>query len=394
MPKSADQSLVRQTNQRAVLETIYKNGPISRAELARTLSMSKPTSSSNINQLIELGVIREVMATDRHPGVGRQPVLVDFNEKLRYIFAIDLNYQDPIFSIMNLKGEILDIQNVKLSERIIREMPSIIEKLLLKNNIVPDEMFCIGVSSPGMFTENGRLYSLHTKYKSWYKGDLASELSQRFGVPVYIKNDANAGAVGELLFGAGVGLNDFIYLSCGVGLGAGIILNGKLYESGYRQAGDISYYTDRQKLGISESVEDNVCISGFLKSVRSKAAYGSQLSALAADDRHFSDVVAAYAERDPLVVSAVRDTAEEIACMAMGLSGFLGIGHIIFGGEYIVFQDEMLSVASNVFERYRHPCKIITAKLARYAGLYGVFGIARERLFEKICLQPLEFLSR
>jgi predicted NBD/HSP70 family sugar kinase len=395
LKKSADHSLVRNTNQRAVLEAVFQHSPVSRTKLAKMLSMSKPAVSDNLSRLLERGIVRENGPKPEKKKTGRKPVPVEYNRDLLYIFAIDLNHRDPVFAIGNLAGEIVDDLSITVSPEASKEMRvSLVENairlMLSANNLTPERFYCIGISSPGTYSDKNDVFDAEDNraiFDQTLKDSIVEFLSREFALPVFIQNDANTGAVGEFLFGAGQGHDNLLYICCGEGIGAGIILNGKLYEGNDFFAGNLSDYVDARRLHMGKTVEECICTSGMLEKIRATLADGavSCLSDMPPEAIGFKDVVRAYEKGDNPVLDILREISEEIACIAMSLASFLSLRTIIIGGEYIVFQDIIIPVIQDVFHKYRFTANVKGTFLKQPAGLYGVFGIARNRLFEEIC---------
>ncbi|MDR2631555.1 MAG: ROK family transcriptional regulator, partial [Spirochaetaceae bacterium] len=217
MKISADQSLVRKTNQRLVLDAIWQHGPVSRAKLARMLSMSKPAVSDNLNRLLDWGIIREKDPIKIKS--GRNPIPVEGNREFLYVFAIDLNYKDPVFAIGNLGGEILDDLSITVSaesspEVRISLVENAIRLMMSAHNLTPEQFYCIGISSPGIYSDKNDVYDAEDNraiFDKTLKNNIVEYLHQTFSLPVFIKNDANTGVVGEFLYGTGQGINNLLY---------------------------------------------------------------------------------------------------------------------------------------------------------------------------------------
>ncbi|MDR2258663.1 MAG: ROK family transcriptional regulator [Treponema sp.] len=390
MKVSADQSLVRKTNQRLLLDTIWRHGPVSRAKLARMLSMSKPAISDNLNRLLNQGIITEKAPVKIKS--GRKPIPVEANRNFLYVFAIDLNYKDPVFAIGNLGGEILDDLSITVSpesspEARISMVENAVRLMLSAHNLSPEQFYCIGISSPGIYSDKNDVYDAEDNraiFDKTLKNNIVEYLQQTFSLPVFIKNDANTGVVGEFLYGTGQGIDNLLYLCCGEGIGAGIILNGKLYEGNDYFAGNLSEYVDPRRLEAGKTVEECICTSGMLDRIRTALSNGAD-SCLSPERLTFKDVVAAYERRDPPVLEILGEIAGEIACMALSLASFLSLRTVIIGGEYMVFRDLLIPRIREVFEKYHFSAEVTGTFLKKPAGLYGVLGIARNRLFEEIC---------
>ena len=105
MLKAGNQTLVKINNQNAIIKFIIKNGPISRAELAKRLKISKPTVSTNVEGLLEKNILLEVGRGETH--IGKKPILLDFNKNYKYVLACDLSRNNSKIAVSNLQGEIV-----------------------------------------------------------------------------------------------------------------------------------------------------------------------------------------------------------------------------------------------------------------------------------------------
>ncbi len=247
MKKTVNTSHVRSINQRAVLDAIYQLETTSRAELARILNMSKPSMADNVADLLEIGIIREIGEGACSKGGGRKPVLLSFCDNFKYIIAMDFHYNNSLFALSNLKGEILNeftIHQTPMSDfhSWARMCINAVAMLMSAQNITNDDLAAIAVSAPGILDIKENHYIVSSKFGEFNVAYLEEQLSQSFGAPILIKNSTNAAALGEFYYGAGMGCENMLYISCGQGVGAGLILGGKLYEGSHMTAGEFGYF--------------------------------------------------------------------------------------------------------------------------------------------------------
>ena len=392
MSRPVDQSSMRRANQRLILETIQQHNPVSRAELARILLMSKPAISDNLNGLLEHGAVEEIETVQHKNISGRKPIPVQINKNYRYILAIDLNYLDPVFALSNFTGEILADLCVKVDpnltfEKRVELIKNALNLLIGSNNISLKSVLCIGIASPGVFDNKNLLYCISLQFQKWFEGDIISMLSTEYGVPVFVKNDANTAAIGEYYFGTGKETTNLLYLSCGMGFGCGLILNGHLYEGRKFTAGNVTSYTDTAKQHIGETVENVIRIESMLKKICSDLASGVTccLSGIPPEELCFEHIVKAYQSHDIYIINLLTSIAEEIACIASNIACLLEIETVVLGGEYTVFYDLFHPIISEVFKHGIITTTLKKAALGRHSGLYGLFSIARTFAFDEIC---------
>ncbi len=388
---SADHSFMRRTNQRSMLEVLFKNKELSRADLARLLNLSKPAVADNILPLILNGVVKEVGEARASENGGRKPVMLRINKNHKYIVAIDLNYKNPLFVLGNLVEEKLDEFSVKVSAKTsysqrIDIIKNAIALLLDAHNLSQENLCCIAVSAPGaLLTEKNKTF-VNAQFAEWFKGNLIDDLSVRYdSIPIIIKNDANIAALGELTHGEYTDITNLIYVTCGIGLGTGIILNRQLFEGNKNMAGEIFNFIDPRMTKSHENLEGLVRVDKLLERIKKSLPHhkNSMLAKTPPDELEFEHVMDAYHQNDPLTLEILKEAALEVSCAVANICNLLTIDMVVFGGEYVLFKDIFLTTMNDIVSKYcLVPPKIIVSQLGKYAGIYGLFSMARSNYFE------------
>lgn len=226
---TGNQQLVKQINKTLVLETILHEAPISRADISQKVGLNKGTVSSLVNELLEDQLIYE--SGPGQSSGGRRPVILLFNDKAGYSIGIDLGVNYILGVLTDLRGNIIVEVNKKLTVRsyevVIEILQSVISDLI---NAAPQSHYGIvgiGIGVPGLVNNHGEI--LVAPNLGWKNINLREEIENSFDIPVFIENEANAGAYGEKLYGAGKENDNILYISAGIGIGVGIILNGELF---------------------------------------------------------------------------------------------------------------------------------------------------------------------
>lgn len=399
MEKSAsvDISILRKINQRAVLEEVYNVSTTSRTALSKSLSMSKPAITANLANLIELGIIQEVGDGAVTANGGRKPKLLSFNKDHRYIVTVDLNYRNPLFVLGNLKNEVISEFSMQVSnETLLESYDSIIKstiKVFLKSRgLSGKDLACIAIASPGVFDNESRLLSENERYGGvlWGNLDFHRLLGEQFETKVIISNDIKAATLGEWAHGCGNSVENMLYVSCGVGLGLGIILESHLFGGSRFSAGEIYNYTDYSRSLEGLTVEDAVSIQSLLARVRADIAAGTESTLQDVNGTiGFENIVDAYGQNDFYVRSLVTQICREIALIAYNGANLLSTDKVVFGGEYVVFGDCLVSEFQALCREFRafEPSVGITS-LGKYAGIHGLLYLAREYYFDRICANP------
>ncbi len=240
----ADQLFVRKLNTRTVSECLRLYSPLSRAELAKRTGLYRSTISSIISELIDRGFVRETeIQSDLR--IGRPGMLLEFNPQGGCAIGMDIGVDyislilvDYTANILWRKRQVTVVDGPQL-EIVTQAEEMISEALDISKNLSIPPMG-IGVGLPGLVdTNQGKLIvapNLH-----WNDLPIKKMWMDRFHLPVFVENESNNGAMGEFFYGAAHGKQDFIYLGTGIGLGGGIVVDGKLFKGSKGFAGEIGH---------------------------------------------------------------------------------------------------------------------------------------------------------
>ena len=237
-----NQQLVKMKNKSRVLQTIIDQSPLSRADISQHLGLTKGTVSSLVNELID-----EKICSETGPGKssgGRRPVMLLFNEKAGYAIGIDLGVNYILGVITDLSGNIVNenlkhMNSMKYEETIL-VIKEVIQSLLDAAPESPYGVVGIGIGVPGIVNKEGSNILLAPNL-GWTDINLKAEIESEFRLPVIIDNEANAGAYGEKRFGAGKNYENLIYVSAGIGIGVGFILQNSLYRGAEGFSGEMGH---------------------------------------------------------------------------------------------------------------------------------------------------------
>lgn len=238
---SWNQQVVKKNNKALVLQLVMEKEPISRADISQVSGLHKTTVSSLVNELIE-----EELIFESGPGEssgGRRPVILHFNKIAGYAIGIDIGVNYILCVLTDLKGNILIEKNESVNRT---PYPAIMSKVQNMIRSIMEEMpksrygiVGIGVGVPGIVNKQGSI--LLAPNLGWTNIQLKKDLEEIFQIPVIIENEANAGAFGEQQFGAGQEFQNMIYVSAGIGIGVGIILNKELYQGKNGYSGEMGH---------------------------------------------------------------------------------------------------------------------------------------------------------
>jgi glucokinase-like ROK family protein len=236
-----NQHIVKKNNKALVLQLIMEKEPISRADIAQVSGLHKATVSSLVNELLEENLIFE--SGPGESSGGRRPVILHFNKLAGYAVGIDIGVNYVLCVLTDLKGNILIEKNQTVNRTPYPTILGIVQNMIHSLiNEMPRSRYGIvgiGVGVPGIVNKEGSV--LLAPNLGWTNIQLKMDLEGIFEVPVIIENEANAGAFGEQQFGAGQDYQNIIYISAGIGIGSGIILNKELFQGKNGYSGEIGH---------------------------------------------------------------------------------------------------------------------------------------------------------
>ncbi|UOQ91826.1 ROK family protein [Halobacillus shinanisalinarum] len=241
--QTGDQNLVKKINKSVVLNAIEHKGPISRAQISKEEGLNKATVSTMVNELLENKLVYEI-GPGQSSG-GRKPVMLYFNNHAGHSIGIDLGVNYIRGVLTDLRGNHINevtqpIDNIEVSS-VIHQLNHVITSLINLTPPSPYGIIGIGIGIPGIVDSNGKI--LFAPNLKWNQVDLRKVVEDTFKIPVTIENEANAGAHGERLYGVGKDVENLVYISVGIGIGTGIIINNKLFKGSSGISGEWGHVT-------------------------------------------------------------------------------------------------------------------------------------------------------
>ncbi len=238
-----DRGDIREMNTINVLDELRTNGPLSRARIASRLGLTRATVSNIVSPLLKSALINETEFDDK--GSGRPGMLLNLNPELGCMIAveIDLDCVSLVLAKVGLEviwkhrepvgvGDSLEVTLVRAE--------NMVQQALVKARRRKLRCFGICVAWAGLVNrEDGRLEYGPTS--GWRSVPLRADWERRFGVPIYVENEAHSGAIAAYHFGPRAGARNFVYLSVGVGLAAGIFVDGILLRGKRGFAGQVGH---------------------------------------------------------------------------------------------------------------------------------------------------------
>ena len=241
LPSKATHQATREHNVRLVLRALANLGPISRADIARRTQLTRTTVSDVVTQLSGAGLVQEV---GRGPSSGgKAPILLQIPRDARQVVGVHVGDGHVRGAIVNLAGDVSHRERVELPARdgasALASLEGLIDRLVGHATGLP---LGIGIGTPGIVeTATGTVrWAVHL---DWRDLRLGPRLQARTGLPVYVANDSQAAALAEWTFGGHSTARAMVAVRVGTGIGAGIVIDDRLYQGDGAGAGEIGHTT-------------------------------------------------------------------------------------------------------------------------------------------------------
>ena len=384
-------AVLRHTNALGILALLRECGSCSKADLVRASGLSAPTVTNVVKDLLTENLI-ESLGEGESSG-GRPPDIIRFKAERGCILGVEISAESISFLLTDLNGNELDTLKTPLTKR--KTTPDAIcdyiskglQGLLRRQNKTQEQLLLLVVGVPAITNvEEGSVLSIST-LEAWRSVPLRSMLSKIVDCLIIIENDTNLAAQGEHYCGAAQTESNFVFISIGTNVGAGIILDGKIHHGSQWSAGEIAYlrlpYISRRHPTIHEfgELETVLTSSGILSSwheeSRKKTSRSTRGSQQEIDAIGVLDLAQAGDARADKIVQQRADIVSDII---VNLSLILNPGLVLLSGEVGSHPVLVSSVLKQLEGSEFAVTKIGTGALGHRAVLWGAISLALEAM--------------
>ncbi|MDK1727944.1 ROK family transcriptional regulator [Dellaglioa algida] len=251
---------LRGDNSKLVLQQIFNNENISRAQISKNLNLNKATVSSIFNELEEQQLVKKHGEGDSTKIGGRKPIMLNINQDYGYTIALDMGYDYLDVMLNHFNGKMISYNRYQLKVNNLTNVLSIInEKINFSDKKETlHGLLGIGISVHGVVDNNYEITYL--PFLDLQGMSVIEELKKMVDVPISIENEANLAAIFERDFGDKV-ISNLITISIHKGIGAGLIIDNELYRGWSGEAGEIGrmlIHSENEIAGSTYRIED-VC---------------------------------------------------------------------------------------------------------------------------------------
>ncbi len=366
--------LLKRLNERTVLEAIRDGAPISRAEIARRAGISKPTVSLALLALLEAGLVREAPPNPEGPTYGA--VFYEPVPEAALVLGLDLGARFLRAALCDLRGVIRARQDVELrsigsgepdADAVLASVAALRDSLVTAAGLegVPIDGVVVGV--PGAVEPDRDRVRLVANVAGLEGRLYGSELGEALGLPVTVWNDINLAALGERWRGAAHGVDDFVFLSIGTGLGAGFVLRGELHRGHHGAAGELDYAA----AGLDQDIDP---CAAALSAVAERLASAGASTTLTPPYEGRAIFAAAQAG-DAVARAAVAEEARRIALHIVPVAAVTDVGLVVLGGGIGANTQLLDEIRPLLAQWLPYPPRVEISSLGDAAVLSGALAV-------------------
>jgi predicted NBD/HSP70 family sugar kinase len=369
--------LLKDLNERAVLESIRAGAPISRAEISRRAGISKPTVSVALESLVDAGLVREAAHDPAGPSYGAlffEPV-----PEAALVLGLDLGARFLRGALCDLNGEIRARQDVEIAavdaERVLDSITVLRETLIAASGLDDELIDNVVIGVPGVVEIPTGTVTLAENVPGLEGRVFRREVAERLALPVTLENDINLAAVGEQWFGIARGVDNFVFLSIGTGLGSGIVLRGEIHRGHNGAAGELDY----ARVGHDDFDPCAPAIATLAADLaaRKPTSLGPPYDARA--------VFAAARRGDAVAREVVQEEARRIALHIAPVAAVADVGLVVLGGGIGANADLLLEpVRALLAEWLPYPPRVEVSSLGEAAVLTGALALGRRAALDNV----------
>lgn len=375
-------ALMSDANVHQIISEIINNPEISRSEISYNTGINKATVSAVVKKLIDKAYVVETGTGSASTSGGRKPILLRINKKSGVSISFDVRFDKISYMVNHLNGDIIEINSIEKNiDR--KNVISNIEKIFLqiKKQLKDSPFGIIGVAIAihGITSNNDVIF---TPYYDLSQMNLAKKIEDRLGVPILIENEANLAAMAE----AALDNKHTNIVTCSIhtGIGAGIIIGGKLYKGFEGRSGEIGH-TTLYPGGIqcpcgNKGCFEQYCSHSAIVNFYQKANQDALLN--------LNDLIAGYQEDNYVAIKIIDEFTKNLSIGIANLMGTYGPEIILINSELvrnlpIILKDIQDRLSQTIYKN----TPVQLSKVSRHASLYGATVLNIEKFFGVDSLQ-------
>jgi glucokinase-like ROK family protein len=374
---------LRELNRGRVVDVLRDRGRASRADIARVTGLSRSTVSTIVAGLIEAGLIIEQeeatgVAHGQHG--GRPPVLLSLDKSAGVALGVDFGHTHLRVAVSDLSHEVLseaerDLDVDHSAPEGLDAASELVGDVLRRARVQRRRVLGVGMGLPGPINRAVGTVGSSSILPGWVGVDAAAEMTKRLRMPVHVENDANLGALAEFVWGSGKGFSDLIYIKLSSGVGAGMLLGGRLYHGTGGTAGEIGHTVVQPGGSICR------CGSrGCLETVASARAVAEVLGASRDEDVSIKRMLDLAKDGDAAAARLIGEAGREIGVAVANLCNVINPDRVIVGGDMsaageLITEPILESIRRYAIHSAADQVTVVAGTLGERAELLGALAL-------------------
>lgn len=368
---------LRQANQRRVVAAVRQAGALTQAEIARRTGLSPATVSNVVRHLTGTGLLD---VTVSEPG-RRRTSTVRINRAAGVAIGVDFGHRHLRVAIGDLSYDVLAEES--------RPLPSdhtatdgialaaeLVDQLLVRVGCDRDRVIGVGLGLPAPIDRVTGHVGSASILPGWVGIPAADALGSRLGLPTLVDNDANLGALGEVIWGAGSGCTDLAYIKVSTGIGAGLLIDGHIHRGASGTAGEIGHTT------IDEHGRVCQCGNrGCLETLAAGPFIVEMLRPSLGADLTLARAVELACQGDAGCRRVIADAGRHIGVAVANLCNLINPERVVVGGDVAAAGELLLAPLREIVSRQAIPSAaadvtIVSGQLGDRAEVLGALALA------------------
>jgi predicted NBD/HSP70 family sugar kinase len=383
MAKNGEGTLgwLRDRNRERVVGALRVRGRVSQADIARMTGLSRTTVHTLVSELKDSGLVHEVEAGVSDIRGGRPAALLMLRDSSLAVVGIDFGHSHVGVAVADIGHNVLAERRCDLdvshNARAAQDAAvRMVDEVLVEARVERKSVIGAGIGIPGPVDRARGAAGSATILPGWTGIRIGNEMRDRLAMPVEIENDANLGALAELTWGAGRECSNFAYIKAATGIGAGLVVDGRLLRGATGTAGEIGHTT------LDES--GALCYCGNRGCLETVASGPAILQLVGQGDNGtltLDMVIELAAQGDVRCRRALSDAGREIGVAVAGLCNLINPERVIVGGLLSRANDVLLqplreSIRRHAVQAAAENVVVVQAVFVERAELLGSLALA------------------
>lgn len=385
-----DSRAMREVNRSIVLDIIRRGGRVSRTDLARRSTLTKPTVSAIVEDLLARGIVQEVGFGKTVASGGRRARLLEFNDASAAYLGMCFGVNTTTVGLADARGEIRARREIPIlrgdPEGTVNAAAALAQEVCEAAGFPRDRLQAVGVTVPGMVSVDSGQVALAANL-SWTDIPIRDMLTAALGVPVVVNNRTNAGAIAEGRVGAAKGVRSFVWVYVGSGLGAGIMIDGHVFSGTHGFSGEVGHCAVLNggplcACGLRGCLETLVSVRAVVHAAEAAVQAGEVTSLRDASPLDEAAVANAARAGDPVAQRIFASVGDHLGLGVSLLVNILDPQMIVLGGGLIGAEDLLLEGTRAALARHSPKgaqTPIVLSTLGDDAGLIGAVFAAMDQ---------------